>query len=170
MKDTLRVLNDLETKGIINRYAIGGAVAALFYTEATDTENLDIFVHLEEPGHPLMPRSQLYEELNRRGIEKDGIYDLIEGIPVQFLPDSPAVVEEAVREARQIDFDGVPTRVPTAEHLIAIMVQTGRLKDRLRLLQMREQTEIDEAKLMQILERYNLRERYEQWQRIDSDK
>ncbi len=167
MKDTLKVLNDLEESGIISRYAIGGAVAAIFYTEAVDTEDLDIFVHREEALHPIMPMAGLYEDLRRRGYEKDGIYDLIEGVPVQFLPDSPELIAEAVREAHEVDLDGVPTRVPTAEHLVAIMVQTGRVKDRLRLLQMREQTELDESKLTEILKRYNLLETYEQWNQLD---
>jgi hypothetical protein len=163
MKDTLRVLNELERDGIISRYAIGGAVAAIFYVEATETEDLDIFVHLEDSGHPLMPMAGLYEELRRRGYAKDGIYDLIEGIPVQFLPDSPALITEAVCEASTIDFDGVHTRLLTAEYLVAIMVQTGRLKDQVRAQQMREQTELDEPKLEAILIRYNLFEKYELW-------
>jgi hypothetical protein len=163
MKETLRVLNDLQAKGFISRYAIGGAVAAIFYTEALDTEDLDIFVHLQEQDHPLMPMASLYAELERRGYKKDGIYDLIEGIPVQFLPDSPALIEEAVLRAREIDFEGVPTYIPHAEHLVAIMVMTGRLKDRVRALQMREQSVLDEHKLTDILRRYDLFEKYEQW-------
>ena len=163
MWDTLRVLNELEADGFFTRYAIGGAVAALFYTEATDTEDLDIFVHIQNPPHPLMPMARLYEEIRRRGYQEDGIYHLIEGVPVQFLPDSPELVEEAVRESRSIDFDGIETRVPTPEHLIAIMVQTGRLKDQVRMLQMHEQAELDETKLVEILARYTLLEKHDEW-------
>lgn len=163
MRDTLRVLNELEADGFYSRYAIGGAVAALFYTEATDTEDLDIFVHILNPPHPLTPMAQLYEEIRRRGYPEDGIYHLIEGVPVQFLPDSPELVEEAVRESQTIDFDGVPTRIPTPEHLIAIMVQTGRLKDRVRMLQMYEQAELDQARLAEILTRYHLLEKHDEW-------
>jgi len=168
LKETLQVLNELEWHGFISRYAIGGAVAAIFYMEAVDTEDLDIFVHLGNHAHPLMPMAELYQELERRGYQKDGIYDLIEGVPVQFLPDSPAIVEEAVRDAREIEFYGVPTRVPTLEHLVGIMVQTGRPKDRLRVLQFHEQTQLDYVKLNNILDRYNLREKYELWKQIDS--
>lgn len=167
MRDTLRVLNELQSAGFFDCYAIGGAVAAIFYAEPTHTEDLDIFVHLPGPVHPLMPMADLYEELRRRGYEKDGIYDVIEGVPVQFLPDSPALVEEAVREARTIDFDGVPTRVPGPEHLVAIMVHTGRAKDRLRAQQMREQADLDEGRLSEILKRYGLLEKYERWKQED---
>jgi len=37
MKEAIKVLNDLESAGIIDRYAIGGAVAAIFYAEAIAT-------------------------------------------------------------------------------------------------------------------------------------
>jgi hypothetical protein len=33
MEATLRVLNELEAEGVISRYAIGGAVGAIFYME-----------------------------------------------------------------------------------------------------------------------------------------
>lgn len=170
MKEALRVINDLEAQGFISRYAIGGAVAALFYAEPVDTEDLDIFVHLDVSDHPLMPMANLYAELHKRGFKKDGIYDVIEGVPVQFLPDSPELIREAVFQARDVVIDSVPTKVPTLEHLIAIMVLTGRTKDRLRVLMVHEQAKVDENKLADILDRYQLRERYEQWKKIDGKK
>ena len=42
MEATLRVLNELERNGVISRYAIGGAVGAIFYTEPFLTYDLDI--------------------------------------------------------------------------------------------------------------------------------
>ena len=33
MKRTLQVLNELETAGVLSRYAIGGAMGAIFYVE-----------------------------------------------------------------------------------------------------------------------------------------
>ena len=33
MKRTLEVLNELEQQGVFTRYAIGGAMGAIFYTE-----------------------------------------------------------------------------------------------------------------------------------------
>ncbi len=43
LDNTLRVINSLETNGIIRRYAIGGAIALVFYTEPETTYDLDIF-------------------------------------------------------------------------------------------------------------------------------
>ncbi len=42
MEATLRVLNELERNGVISRYAIGGAVGAIFYMEPFLTYDLDI--------------------------------------------------------------------------------------------------------------------------------
>lgn len=47
MKKTLRILNQLEQKGIIDRYAIGDAMAALFYAEPVLTYDMDMFVFLD---------------------------------------------------------------------------------------------------------------------------
>ena len=44
MKRTLQVLNELERDGIVERYAIGGAMGATFYVEPLLTFDLDVFV------------------------------------------------------------------------------------------------------------------------------
>ena len=44
MKKALSVLNQLEKSRIIERYAIGGAMAATFYVEPFTTFDLDVFV------------------------------------------------------------------------------------------------------------------------------
>ena len=163
MKRTLEVLNDLERDGIIRRYALGGAIAALFYVEPFETEDLDVFVLLNTDAHPLTPLAPLYEELRRRGYPEDGVHVEIEGVPVQFLPPYNELIAEALAEARDVPYETTFTRVPLAEHLIAIMVQTGRAKDRLRVLMFREQVTFDETRLLDILTRYALQERYAAW-------
>jgi hypothetical protein len=44
MKQAIVVLNDMVSAGIIQKYAIGGAMGATFYTEPFTTFDLDIFV------------------------------------------------------------------------------------------------------------------------------
>lgn len=48
MKETLRVLNELKERGLIKDYAIGGGIAALRWVEPFFTQDLDIFVLLEQ--------------------------------------------------------------------------------------------------------------------------
>jgi hypothetical protein len=44
MKQTLEVINRMEADGIVDRYVIGGAVAAYNYVEPAVTEDLDILI------------------------------------------------------------------------------------------------------------------------------
>ena len=48
MKDTFQVINRMVTEGIVQRYAIVGAVAAFNYVESTFTEDLDILISIDE--------------------------------------------------------------------------------------------------------------------------
>ena len=80
----------------------------------------------------------------------------IAGVPVQFLPAYNVLLEEALRDARTVDYQGTLTRVLRAEHLVAICLQTGRDKDRERVRIFREQAELDLDFLAAILKHHNL--------------
>ena len=67
MERTLQILNDLAAAGLITRYAIGGAMAAYFYSEAVVTEDLDAFIMLAEPSSGLLTLTPIYEWLKARG-------------------------------------------------------------------------------------------------------
>ena len=54
---------------------------------------------------------------------------------MQFLPPTGPLVEEALEAAVEVEVEEISTRVFTAEHLAAIALQTGRPKDKARLLQ-----------------------------------
>ena len=163
MRETLQVINSLEAAGFFRRYAIGGAMGAIFYMEPIETEDLDILILLPANASLLPPLSPLYEELRRRGYQEGAEHVRIEGVPVQFLPVYNPLIEEAVAEAREFPYEDTPTRVPTAEHLLAIMLQTGRRKDRLRFEAFREQVTLDSVRLSSIIERHGLTERFRQW-------
>lgn len=163
MKRTLQVLNELERDGVIERYAIGGAMGATFYVEPLLTFDLDVFVILPQVESGLLSLSPLYEALRARGYTEDGECVLIEEVPVQFLPAYNALLEEALREARDTSYENVPTRVVGAEHLIAICLQTGRDKDRERLRILRDQAELDMNVLAGVLQRHGLEGKWKQW-------
>src|SRR5688500_3412987 len=143
MKRTLQVLNELERGGVIDRYAIGGAMGATFYVEPLLTFDLDVFVVLPQSPAGLLSLAPLYEALRAQGYIEEGECVLIEGVPVQFLPAYNALLDEALGEARETSYEDTPTRVVRAEHLIAICLQTARDKDRERVRIFREQAEVD---------------------------
>ena len=169
MKKTLIVLNDLKNKGIVDEYAIGGGMGAIFYIEPILTYDLDVFI-LSKEKNDLQPLATLYQYLKKKGFRPVQEQIIIEGIPVQFLPVFNELLNEAVREARKIKYQGTETRVMTIEHLLAIMLQTGRAKDRERFFKVLEEAEIDQAKLSRILKRFDLLGKYQKWKRLLDEK
>jgi hypothetical protein len=162
MEATLRVLNELERDGIFARYAIGGAIGAIFYMEPFLTYDLDVFIILS-PNSGLLTLTPLYEALRRRGYEEQNECVNIEGVPVQFLPAYNALVEEALAAATDTVYENTPTRVLRAEHLAAIMLQTGRDKDRQRFATFLAEAKFDRALLEEIVQRHQLETRWKQW-------
>lgn len=160
MKETLSEIQALHTAGIIHDSAIGGAMGATFYLEPISTYDLDIFVVFE--GAPLiLTLSPIYDFLIARGHEPEGDAVLVHGWPVQFLPAESPLLREAVEQAREIDYEGVPARVMQPEHLMSIALETGRGKDFARLVTFVESSVADPAKLRDILERHGLSQAWE---------
>jgi hypothetical protein len=155
MEKTLEIINRMEADGVIGRYAIGGAMAAIFYVEPFTTYDLDIFFAVQASGG-LVTLTPVYEYLAVAGYEAEGEAVNIEGWPVQFLPTYNPLVAEAVEQAVEIKFKGTPTRVVSAEHLVAIMVQTGREKDCARAAKFLEEGVINVERLTDIVSRHQL--------------
>jgi hypothetical protein len=75
------------------------------------------------------------------------------------------LTEEALAQAIDVEFGSTPTRVLSAEHLAAIMLQTGRPKDHARLVQFFEFDALDQAVLEDIVVRHGLTSRWEDFRR-----
>ncbi len=163
MERTLRVLNDLERDGDLTRYAIGGAMGATFYVEPLLTFDLDVIVLLPGTHGGLLSLAPLYEALRSKGYAEEGECVMIEGVPVQFLPAYNALLEEALREARDMLYESTPTRVLRVEHLVAICLQTGRAKDRERVRLLRDQATLDQEYLSDLLRRHDLGGKWKEW-------
>jgi len=165
IEETLRVLNEMKAAGVLAEYAIGGAVAAFLYIEPAATFDLDVFTAWKPAEGGLLTPQPLYQHLAKRGYleyEKEAI--MIEGWAVQFLPVGTPLIEEALIQAVYIQIKGVPTRVFTQEHLMAICLQTGRPKDMARLLQFTEESGADMERFAKILERHTLTKAWESFQ------
>jgi hypothetical protein len=164
MKLALQAINDLEREGLILSAAIGGAMGATFYLEPVSTFDLDIFVVFRH--EPLiLTLTPIYDFLRARGHRPEGDAVVIGNWPVQFLPAETPLLREAVEQARTVDYEGVPARVMSAEHLMAIAVQTGRAKDHARLVAFVESGVADPARLDDILARHGMKPT---WQRFAS--
>lgn len=165
IKDTIAAINQMRAAGVIERYAIGGAVGATFYLEPVATLDVDVFVAFRpEPGTLIATPRPIFDYLKARGATVEGEYIVVAGWPVQFLPATGPLIEEALAQAVEKDVAGISARVFTAEHLAAIALQTGRAKDKARLLQFIESGALDPARFQAILARHGLAEA---WQRFE---
>lgn len=161
VKNVLAEINQMQRDGVIAGYAIGGAVGATFYLEPSATLDIDIFVGFEtRPGSRLISPRPIYDYLTARGHAVSGEHIEIAGWPVQFLPPTGPLAEEALLEALTVDVDGEPTRVFSAEHLVAIALETGRSKDMARILQFLDAGVLDADRLEAILARHGLAARW----------
>lgn len=166
LKKTIAVINQMQAAGVIGRYAIGGAVGATFYLEPVATVDVDVFVAIQpEPGRLIATPKPIYDYLTARGYKADGEYLVIEDWPVQFLPPTGPLVEDAILQARETDVEGEPTFVFSAEHLAAIALETGRARDKARILQFLEAGALDQHRLREILNRHRLLDRWERFER-----
>jgi hypothetical protein len=150
-----QILHEMQVEGVVERYAIGGAVAATFYLEPVATLDVDVFVVFPSHGLLLDP-SPVFDWLKARGGVMDGEYIVLEQTPVQILAAGTPLVEEALREAVQTEVEGTPVRVFTAEHLAAIALEVGRAKGKARVLQFIEEGALDGARFESILTRHGL--------------
>lgn len=166
MKDTFERINQMQSDGVIGKYAIGGAVGATFYLEPSATLDVDIFVTLPMAvGESLVSVAPIYDYLKAGGCSVEGEYIVVGGWPVQFLPAVDALDREALEEAVATEVEGVRTWVMSAEHLVAIALRTGRSKDHNRVLQFVEQDALDRDRLHSILGRHRLVPKWEQFER-----
>ena len=162
----ISVVNQMEADGVVERYAIGGAVGATFYLEPVSTLDVDIFVTFKpQSGQVLVSPRAIFDYLTARGGVVEGEYIVIAGWPVQFLPPTSPLVEEALAEAVTVDVEGTPARVFTAEHLAAIALETGRAKDKARLLQFVEAGAMEAKRFQTILVRHGLVDRWREFER-----
>jgi len=128
----LKVINELHKKGILKDYAIGGAVATIFYTEPFFTRDIDIF---------FIPAEK-------------------KGIPIQFIPATTELEIEALKNAIDAKVKDINIRVLRPEYLIAIFLKVFRSKDKEKIRMIAEQAEIDKKLLSDILDRYKLKKRF----------
>ena len=166
IKEVIASINQMQADGVIERHAIGGAVGATFYLEPVATLDVDIFVGFRaHSGQLITDPTPIYDYLASRGCTMQGEYVIIAGWPVQFLPPTSPLVDEALAEAVTVDVEGTPARVFTAEHLAAIALQTGRAKDKTRLLQVIEAGGLDARRFQAILTRHDLLDRWQRFER-----
>ncbi len=157
-RDALRALRDSARRRSSRRERPAlcwAKLAAIYYTEPVTTYDADIlFIASDETLSAGIPA--IYSHLQSKGWRVDREHVLLKDFPVQFLAAS-GLTEEAVRNAKRIEYEGIPAKVLSPEYIIAIAASVGRHKDFARIEQMLDQVKIDKPLLDDILHRYNLK-------------
>jgi len=149
------LLNEMVEQGIIEDYAVFGAVAQMRYTEAVVTLDADILVALAEPDK-LDVLSPIYDFCRERGYFPEGEAVRVGDWPVQFIPAFNKLTREAIRDAEIGDLDGIPLRVIRADYLAVIALSVGRAKDFARVLALREAGAVTDKEISDLAIRHNL--------------
>jgi len=155
LADVLRAANELVSAGLIKDYALGGALAAIYYIEPFTTYDADIiFIASDKTLSAGIPA--IYSHLQTKGWRVEREHLVVKGFPVRFLAAS-GLTKEAVYEAKQIEFEGVRAKVFRPEYIIAIAASVGRHKDLARIEQLMTQARINRTMLGDILQRHTLK-------------
>jgi len=158
IRHTIAAINQMQADGVIERYAIGGAVGATFYLDPVATLDVDVFHHLSASSRPVCWRSPhpVFDYLKRVAAEwkaNTSSSRMAGAVPP---PPRSAWSRKRWRKPSRRTSAGMSARVFTAEHLAAIALQTGRAKDKARLLQFIESGTLDAARFQAILSRHGL--------------
>lgn len=167
LREVITVLNEMQADGVVDRYAIGGAVGATFYLEPVGTLDVDVFIEiLAQASALLVSLEPIYSYLEERGGVREREYIVFADTPVQFLmPPLASVTTEALAQAVDQEFDDLKVHVFTAEHLAAAALDTGRSKDKARLVQFIDAGALDMDRFLDILHRHGLRPKWQQFER-----
>lgn len=166
LADVFRTLHEMQSEGVIGEYAIGGAMAALFYAEVTRTYDIDVFAAIPVQRGSIVALTDLYGWARKRGFEAHAEHLLIHGVPVQFLAANEGLEKEAVAQARDHHYQGVAVRVMRPEHLVALYTRAGGSGRRERAALLISAGVVPEEELHALLKRYNL---FDKWQEMRGD-
>lgn len=155
MDKVAELLNEMVAQGIIEDYAVFGAVAQMRYTEAVVTMDADILVAVPDPDK-LDVLNPIYTFCRKRGYLPEGEAIRVGEWPVQFIPTFSRLTREAIRDAETGDLDGIPLRVIRADYLAVIALSVGRAKDFARILALREADAVTDKEISDLSSCYNL--------------
>jgi hypothetical protein len=121
--DSLRALNAIKADGVIEDYAVAGAMAIVFWTEPVPTFDLDVLVLLPPAPGGIVSLSGICRWADARGYQAKDEHIVIEGLPTRFVPAPNDLALEAIRDATELDYQGVPVRVVRPEYLITLYLE-----------------------------------------------
>lgn len=163
MKALAHLLNDMRSAGVVQEYALFGAIAQMRYTEPVATVDADVLVVVPSPDRPDVLNG-IYQFCAAKGYHPEGEAIGVGAWPTQFIPVFSPLTREAVEQAETADYEGVPFRVVGAKYLAVIALSVGRAKD-LRILALLESESVTREQIARLATRHGLSEA---WKRFES--
>ncbi|MBI5209386.1 MAG: hypothetical protein HY927_05365 [Elusimicrobia bacterium] len=161
MKRAIQVLNVMVKAGIIEDYAIAGAVAGIIHAEPVSTKDLDVLVPLPQTPAGLATLTSIHAYLRKEGYSMYGQHFIIGGVPVDFLDAHDPIARDALKGAIEVAAWGERTKVVRPEHLIAMALAVGRHKDCARIEALLEMAKIDKPFLRRLIRRHGLVDKWD---------
>jgi hypothetical protein len=152
----------MQAAGVIQNYALFGAIAQMRYTEPVITLDVDVLVALP-PSERIDSLAGIYRFCTTKGYRPEGEAIRVGAWPVQFLPVFDALTSEALKEADTSNWGGVAIRVVRPDYLAVIALDTGRAKDHERILALLESGKTSRQEIEILARRHGLGE---VWQRF----
>ena len=157
LQDVFRILDEMQSEAVVERFAVVGAVATLFYAETIRTYDLDVAVLL--PAEPslagtILTLRPVYDWLRERGFRPEREHVRIHDVPVQFLSGDPPLWRDAVESAREFDYEGVKVPVAPPEHLVLMTLEAPSPRRRERGALLVESGAVDRLQLGRLAARF----------------
>lgn len=155
-----KVINRMNQEGVLKNYAIGGAVATIYYTEPFATKDVDIFF-IPPEKEKIILLTPFYDFLLKKGYKTYKEYIMIGDTPIQFIPATADLEKEAVENTIEVKYRNMSVKILRPEYLIAIFLKVYRPKDREKLIKLLEQTKINKTFLSNILKKHKLDKKFD---------
>jgi len=161
-EDIVDIIEELKDIDLIKDYVLGDSVALLYYTQPTIL-NTDIDIFITPPKNsPIFDLSNIYNYLIKKyKAEVEGEWIEINNTPIQFLSPDKGLLGDAFKSAVKITVGNKKFKIFTLEYLIAIMLFYYKHKYDGRLKQIIEEKKYKITKLLPILKKYKLIDKWE---------
>lgn len=138
--DAFRALNGLKRSRVIRDYAVIGDLATTAYMEPIFTEDIDVII--------LVDTDEEYLRTFRRVAElaeaQEGMHHVLEGVPVQMFPSTTnPLFGDTFDQARLVRIGRFRAKFASPEHLILLCLEPFRQKDRLRIVHLLTNANMD---------------------------
>jgi hypothetical protein len=163
LRKLLGLFNEAVQDGVLERYALAGGFAIIYYGAPIHTVDADLLAVFPVSEVGLLDPRPIFEYFESKGARWSDEYLVLNGLKFQVVPGNEGLPAEALSTALRAP-EGFS--VVDLEHLIAMKLLANRAKDRLHIEHLLSSgARPDAAKLQEILRHHGLEERWMDFKR-----